>query len=694
MSIFSKLFGSKKIDEEQAENNEALSQGPEVFDDPAMQEVIFEQGNAPTEDTIPATLPEAIRYVVEKWGKDYLLNRGFVNVLNDFKVLKDMPAAKHIITNMQASGYVEKICLVNNWEIESKSIVTNFATEFGAREDIVSYVVQCIGYGLRKCEDVPKLIDDTNKTEAAFKAPSFPQSTPQNKPAPTSPQSQPIGPYNPHDDLPNYRYPTLDLLNRDLKPYIDMTELTDRKDHIVGVLRALGIEISMIKTTIGSIFTLHEIALAPGVLISKVRKLEKDIVLSLLSPGVQLIVPIPGRGTIGVLFPNTEPTILSIGSLFNSKVFQESSMELPCAVGKTLTNDVFMIDLTEAPHLLIAGATGQGKSVSLNVIITSLLYKKHPAEMKLVLIDLQKVEFGVYQSIANHFLAKVPDDGTDSVITDVTKAVQTLNSLCIEIDARYNLLKTAAARNIKEYNKKYMESRLNSANGHRYLPYVVVLINEFSDLMSLGKEAELPIARIGQMAHVVGIHMIIATQRFSTRIITENIKNFFPSRFAFRVLSASDSKAILDCPDAQKLMVPGDMLYQKFGGVPVRIQCAFVDTSELSRITQYIARQQGYNTVFELPNPDLSEIEDSWDADVDMSHLDPMFGDAARLVVVSQSGSTSLIQRKFAIGYNRAGRLMNQLEKAGIVSAAIGSKPREVLIQDEYHLNNLLKNLL
>ncbi len=500
-------------------------------------------------------------------------------------------------------------------------------------------------------------------------------------------------PYDPKRDLENYHYPTLDLLKKydnDGKPYIDMAEQTANKNRIVDVLRNFGVEISSIKATVGPTITLYEITPAPGVRISRIRNLEDDIALSLSALGIRIIAPIPGKGTIGIEVPNAKPSIVSMESILNSKKFQESNMDLPCAVGKTITNEVFMFDLAKAPHLLVAGATGQGKSVGLNAIITSLLYKKHPAELKIVLVDPKKVEFSIYSSIDKHFLAKVPEEEADPIITDVTKVVRTLNSLCKEMDTRYDLLKIAQARNIKEYNKKFIDRQLNPNNGHRFMPYIVVVIDEFGDLiMTAGKEVELPIARIAQLARAVGIHMIIATQRPTTNIITGTIKANFPSRIAFRVGAMIDSRTILDRPGAQQLIGKGDMLYLN-GGEPVRVQCAFVDTPEVERINQFIAQQQGYPTTFELPEPDMPDDDLGESADVDMQHLDPMFEDAARLIVINQSGSTSLIQRKFAIGYNRAGRLMDQLEKAGVVGAAHGSKPREVLIQDENSLDNLL----
>ena len=501
--------------------------------------------------------------------------------------------------------------------------------------------------------------------------------------------------YDPKLDLENYHYPTLDLLKKydnDGKPYIDMAEQNANKNRIIEVLRNFGIEISSIKATVGPTITLYEITPAQGVRIAKIRNLEDDIALSLKALGIRIIAPIPGKGTIGIEVPNAKPNIVSMESILNSKKFQESAMELPCAIGKTITNEVFMFDLAKIPHLLVAGATGQGKSVGLNAILTSLLYKKHPAELKIVLIDPKKVEFSIYGPIANHFLAKVPDEDAEPIITDVTKVVRTLNSLCKEMDTRYDLLKTAGARNIKEYNKKFTSRQLNPENGHRYMPYIVVVIDEFGDLiMTAGKEIELPIARIAQLARAVGIHMIIATQRPTTTIITGNIKANFPGRIAFKVSAMIDSKTILDRPGANQLIGRGDMLFLN-GAEPVRVQCAFVDTPEVERINQFIAQQQGYVTPFELPEPDMGDGDIGSSNDVDMQHLDPLFEDTARLIVASQSGSTSLIQRKFSIGYNRAGRIMDQMEKAGIVGAASGSKPREVLIQDENTLNNLLSN--
>ncbi len=507
-----------------------------------------------------------------------------------------------------------------------------------------------------------------------------------------------LSPYDPKRDLENYHYPTLDLLKKydnDGKPYIDMAEQTANKNRIVEVLHNFGVEISSIKATVGPTITLYEITPAQGVRISKIRNLEDDIALSLSALGIRIIAPIPGKGTIGIEVPNAKANIVSMESILNSKKFQETAMELPCAIGKTITNEVFMFDLAKIPHLLVAGATGQGKSVGLNAIITSLLYKKHPAELKIVLIDPKKVEFSIYSSIANHFLAKVPDDDAEPIITDVTKVVRTLNSLCKEMDTRYDLLKMAGTRNIKEYNKKFIARQLNPEHGHRYMPYIVVVIDEFGDLiMTAGKEIEMPIARIAQLARAVGIHMVIATQRPTTSIITGNIKANFPGRIAFKVSAMIDSKTILDRSGANQLIGRGDMLFLN-GNEPVRVQCAFVDTPEVERINQFISQQQGYLTPFELPEPD-SDYDGGGggsSADMDLMHFDSMFEEVARMIVLNQSGSTSSIQRKFSIGYNRAGKLMDQMEKVGIVGPAIGSKPRDVLIQDEVSLNNLLANL-
>jgi DNA translocase ftsK len=503
-------------------------------------------------------------------------------------------------------------------------------------------------------------------------------------------------PINPLEPFLSYKYPTLNLLkayDNDSKPYVDMTELKANNDRIIKVLRDFGVEIREIKATVGPTITLYEITPAEGVRINKIRNLEDDIALSLAALGIRIIAPIPGKGTIGIEVPNNKPNIVSMESILNSKKFQETKMDLPLALGKTITNEVFMVDLAKIPHLLVAGATGQGKSVGLNAVITSLLYKKHPNELKLVLIDPKKVEFSIYSPIVNHFLAKVPEEDDEPIITDVTKVVRTLNSLCKLMDTRYDMLKMAGARNIKEYNDKFVNHQLNLTKGHEYMPYIVVIIDEFGDLiMTAGKEIELPIARIAQLARAVGIHMVIATQRPTTSIITGNIKANFPGRMAFKVSAMIDSRTILDRPGANQLIGRGDMLFLN-GNEPVRVQCAFVDTPEVERINRFIADQPGPIEPMELPEPNTDEGGMGGGGTADMNSLDPYFEEAARAIVISQQGSTSMVQRRFSIGYNRAGRLMDQLEAAGIVGIAQGSKPREVLITDENTLNALLAKL-
>ena len=507
-----------------------------------------------------------------------------------------------------------------------------------------------------------------------------------------------LEPYDPKLDLENYKYPSIDLLTHydNTSSAIDMEEQRNNKNRIKTVLSNFRVEIlDNTKATIGPTITLYEITPAPGIRISTIRNLEDDIALSLSALGIRIIAPIPGKGTIGIEVPNLKPQMVSMESILNSRKFQETDYELPMALGKTITNEVFIADLTKMPHLLVAGATGQGKSVGLNVIITSLLYKKHPAELKLVMIDPKKVEFSLYAPIVNHFLAQVEgnEDVEEPIITDVNKVIQTLKSLCIEMDQRYDLLKKAHARNVKEYNEKFRERQLNPNNGHRYMPYIVVVIDEYGDLiMTAGKEIELPIARIAQLARAVGIHMIIATQRPTANIITGTIKANFPARMAFKVTTGVDSKTILDRTGANQLVGKGDMLLMT-GSEPVRIQCAFIDTNELEDIVHHIAKQQSYASPYLLPEVPLEGDDDSGIGDVDMTHLHPMFEDAARMIVSEQNGSTSMIQRKFAIGYNRAGRLMDQLEKAGIVGPAKGSKPREVLCVSEEQLMMIMDNL-
>ena len=499
--------------------------------------------------------------------------------------------------------------------------------------------------------------------------------------------------YDPTLDLEYYKYPSYDLLKDygELKS-VDAAEQQENKERITQTLRNYGITIKKIDATVGPTITLYEIVPDDGIRISKIRNLGDDIALSLAATGIRIIAPIPGRGTVGIEVPNKKPQIVPMRSLIASEKFQNTSFDLPIAIGKTITNEVFMLDLCKLPHLLVAGATGQGKSVGLNAIITSLLYKKHPSQLKIVLIDPKKTEFTLYSTIEKHFLAKL-EDSEDAVISDVTKVTQTLQSICKEMDTRFDLLKKAHVRNIKEYNAKFTSRQLNPENGHRYLPYMVVIIDEFADLiMTAGKEVEMPIARIAQLARAAGIHMIIATQRPSTNIITGSIKANFPGRLAFKVSSMIDSRTILDSPGANQLVGRGDLLFTQ-GNDLTRVQCALVDTPEVEEICEFISNQQGYTHAFYLPEVDLGDGGDTNMRGIDMSQRDAMFEDAARLVVLNQSGSTSMIQRKFSIGYNRAGRIMDQLEAAGIVGPQDGSKGRQVLVMDEAQLERIFETL-
>ncbi len=501
-----------------------------------------------------------------------------------------------------------------------------------------------------------------------------------------------FGEYDPTLDLSSYKLPTLDLLEDygGVTLSIDKAELEKNKDRIVEVLGHYKIEISKIKATVGPTVTLYEIVPAPGVRISKIKNLSDDIALSLAAYGIRIIAPIPGKGTIGIEVPNSKPDMVAMRTMIASEKFQNSDMELPIVIGKTITNETFMFDLAKAPHLLCAGATGQGKSVGLNAILISILYKKHPAQVKFVMVDPKKVELTLYNKIERHFLAKLPDTD-EPIITDTSKVVNTMNSLCIEMDDRYDLLKNAQVRNIKEYNKKFIERRLNPENGHRYLPYIVVVIDEFADLiMTAGKEIEHPIARLAQLARAIGIHLIVATQRPSVNVITGMIKANFPARIAFKVSSGIDSKTILDTTGADQLIGRGDMLIS-FGNELTRLQCAFVDTPEVERVCEYIGNQRAYPDALLLPEY-VGENEDG-PQDIDLDDRDTLFEEAAKILVIHQQGSASLLQRKLKIGYNRAGRIVDQMEAAGIIGPFKGSKAREVLVPDLVSLELFLAGI-
>ena len=499
-------------------------------------------------------------------------------------------------------------------------------------------------------------------------------------------------PYAPELDLPDYKFPTLDLLEDRVAEAIslDKDELEKNKTQIIQTLRSFGIEIQRISATVGPTVTLYEIVPAEGVRISKIRNLEDDIALNLAALGIRIIAPIPGRGTIGIEVPNANKQIVSMRTLICSEKFVNNKMSLPIALGKKIDNENYIVDLATMPHLLMAGATGQGKSVGINALLVSLLYKKHPSQLKFIMVDPKKVELSIYRTIEKHFLAKLPNE-EEAIITDTKKVINTLNALCIEMDNRYELLKEAGARNIKEYNEKFISRRLNPEKGHKYLPFIVLVIDEFADLiMTAGKEVEMPIARLAQLARAIGIHLIIATQRPSVNVITGTIKANFPARIAFKVSAKVDSRTILDAGGAEQLIGRGDMLLS-FGSELLRIQCAFVDTPEVENVVEFIGSQRGYASAFELPEYEGEDGEGA--KEIDLTNRDKLFEDCSRVVVQMQSGSTSNLQRRFNLGYNRAGRIMDQLEAAGIVGPAVGSKPREVYFKTEAELEQFLQSL-
>jgi len=561
-------------------------------------------------------------------------------------------------------------------EIESDPILDNEA----ANEEYASMTIE----PLHKTPDVPEETDVEIDVQVEVHEESIEDDKAINK------KVKDFGEYDPTLDLSRFQLPKIDLLEKygDGQITFDKEEIEANKNRIVDTLQNYNIEIKEIKATIGPTVTLYEIVPAAGIRISKIKNLEDDIALSLAALGIRIIAPIPGKGTIGIEVPNANPQMVSMRQVIASKKFQEAKMELPVAMGRTITNENFVFDLAKMPHLLMAGATGQGKSVGLNAILTSLLYKKHPSQLKFVLVDPKKVELTLYNKIERHYLAILPDSD-EAIITDTTKVIHTLNSLCIEMDNRYEMLKSAMVRNIKEYNAKFISRKLNPEEGHKYLPYIVLVIDEFADLiMTAGKEVEMPIARLAQLARAIGIHLIVATQRPSVNVITGIIKANFPARAAFRVTSKIDSRTILDAGGADQLIGKGDMLFSQ-GSDLVRLQCAFVDTPEVEEICDFIGNQQAYPTAYHLP--EYVGEEGGGVGDIDPSDRDSLFEDAARLVVQTQQGSTSMIQRKLKLGYNRAGRIVDQLEAAGILGPFEGSKARQVLVPDEMALEQKLK---
>lgn len=574
---------------------------------------------------------------------------------------------------------------------------TEFDSEPEKQEDLITEVEEEAFVVSTKEEEIveekeEKPSDDKSDTDPAKgEVEMLIEDVSMNNPDDINPDEGALGEYDPTLDLAKFRFPPLSLLLDYDQDNLTVTneELISNKNRIVETLGNYNIKIDKIKATIGPTVTLYEIVPAPGIRISKIKNLEDDIALSLSALGIRIIAPIPGKGTIGIEVPNQNPRMVSMKSILASKKFQDSEMDLAIALGKTISNETFVFDLAKMPHLLVAGATGQGKSVGLNAIIASLLYKKHPSQLKFVMIDPKKVELSLYSKIERHYLAKLPE-AEEAIITDTQLVIHTLNSLCGEMDERYNLLKNALVRNIGEYNTKFINRKLNPNKGHRYLPFIVVVIDEFADLiMTAGREIEHPISRLAQLARAIGIHLVIATQRPTTNIITGVIKANFPARIAFRVASGIDSRTILDGPGADQLIGRGDMLFLS-SNEPIRLQCAFVDGPEIESITDFIGGQRGYPSALLLTPV---EEEGSGGLEVDLNKRDEKFEDAARLVIQHQQGSTSLIQRKLSLGYNRAGRIVDQLEAAGILGHFEGSKARQVLIQDEFSLEQILKGL-
>ncbi|TDQ27856.1 FtsK/SpoIIIE family DNA translocase [Tenacibaculum caenipelagi] len=625
----------------------------------------------------PEAISEKVKVHKEKNNTKTTLNNHADTNRDDTTIIEDTPQAQELKTDK------------SDFELSVENLQPTISNYSGVNNtpekkdnDEISLDVHQINEPVLKVSDQTK-----NEVEVAIEKIAEEKSVSENL---SDQLIKDFGEFDPTLELGNFKFPTFNLLkeyNESIS--VDPTELEANKNQIVETLKNYKIGIAQIKATVGPTITLYEIVPEAGVRISKIKNLEDDIALSLSALGIRIIAPIPGKGTIGIEVPNKKATIVSMHSVIASKKFQESPMQLPIALGKTISNETFVIDLAKMPHLLMAGATGQGKSVGLNAILTSLLYKKHPAEVKFVLVDPKKVELTLFNKIERHYLAKLPDE-SEAIITDTTKVVNTLNSLCIEMDNRYDLLKEAMVRNIKEYNAKFKARKLNPENGHRFLPYIVLVIDEFADLiMTAGKEVETPIARLAQLARAIGIHLIVATQRPSVNVITGIIKANFPSRIAFRVTSKIDSRTILDAPGADQLIGRGDLLYSA-GNDITRIQCAFVDTPEVEKITDFIGSQRAYPEAYLLP--EYVGEEGGTNLDIDISDRDKLFKEAAEIIVTAQQGSASLLQRKLKLGYNRAGRLIDQLEAAGIVGPFEGSKARQVLVTDLIALEQLLES--
>ena len=591
----------------------------------------------------------------------------------------------------EVNDLYKNMSLIEKEEEVNKDNESDLPLEINAEQAEEEEEIKPISTTVKRPELKIKFDDEIDMELEIQNAPGVEDDEPES--ATLSVAKQPTEAYDPTLDLRSYQYPSLEILETHGSEKIvhDSTELEANKNQIIATLKNYDIQIQRIAATVGPTVTLYEIVPAPGVRISRIKNLEDDIALSLAALGIRIIAPIPGKGTIGIEVPNVRKTVVSMKTLLASEKFQSNNFSLPIAIGKRIDNENFIVDLASMPHLLMAGATGQGKSVGINTLLVSLLYKKHPSQLKFVLVDPKKVELSLYRTIEKHFLAKLPGE-EEAIITDTKKVIHTLNALCTLMDIRYDLLKEAGCRNIKEYNEKFIKRKLNPQKGHEYLPFIVLVIDEFADLiMTAGKEVEMPIARLAQLARAVGIHLIIATQRPSVNIITGTIKANFPARIAFKVSSKIDSRTILDAGGAEQLIGKGDMLIS-YNGEITRLQCAFVDTPEVEKVCEFIGDQRGYPDAFKLPEyVDEKEMEGK---DVDLSDRDRLFEDAARLIVQNQMGSTSLIQRRMKLGYNRAGRLMDQLEQAGIVGPNLGSKARDVIVKTETELQEILDMLV
>jgi len=687
MSFLSKLFGSKKTNDVQIEVHESPSESTMQFSEPTTEKVTF--------DIAPDNLPEAIKFIVDKWGNNYLTNKSFINVLNDFHALKDIPAAKHILQTMLSEGYIDKLLNSSNWELDSSAYTLQFVKDYGTRNDIVSFIVQSLGYGLSRINAKPvfKLAPqpEFRNNEQGVNTNSIKQEKRPDVEI-NAKDNDTLLPYDPKLDLKYYHYPTLNLLDSEALPIFDKQQADDLKYRVIEILKDMfNFEISAIKLVQGPSVSFFEMVPAKGMRLSTLKGAEEEFSMLLSSKGVRMQLPIYGTGNIGLEVPRIDPQRLTLEQVINTKVFQESTMDLPCAIGKTVDGKVFMFDLAQLPHLLVGGATGQGKSICLHSILLSLLYKKHPAEVKFVLVDFKRIELGCYAALANHFLASYWDNQDDPIVSNTDQADKTFGALLNTYNARFKLLAKSGTRNIKDYNRKFVARQLNPVDGHKYLPYIVVVIDEYYNLINSDRKFLEPIiTEFAKKGRAVGIHLVIATNRPTSDIVDNAIKTEIAGKIAFKVSTSSESRLILNTGGAEKLLGEGDMLYTDKTNTLVRVQCTLPSFDDIDRVCDYVSKQQSYLMPYEL---DIDEPTPEPQNDVDLSCLDPFFEEAAHAIVISQQGSTSLIQRRFSIGYNRAGRLMAQLEKAGIVGPACGSKPRDVLISDENSLYRILQSL-